>query len=82
MKTQNKIILFLTSIFLAYILVFSGFIFFSISDYSYTDFYKRLEIRAITMAKIELEDDQDINVVKEIRQDFLEELPNEKITII
>lgn len=34
------------------------------------------------MAKIELEDDQDINVVKEIRQDFLEELPNEKITII
>ena len=82
MKTQNKIILFLTSIFLAYILVFSGFIFFSISDYSYTDFYKRLEIRAITMAKIELEDDQDINAVKEIRQDFLEELPNEKITII
>ncbi len=82
MKTQNKIILFLTSLFLAYILVFSGFIFFSISDYSYTDFYKRLEIRAITMAKIELEDDQDINVVKEIRQDFLEELPNEKITII
>ncbi|MAG86471.1 MAG: two-component sensor histidine kinase [Flavobacteriaceae bacterium] len=62
--------------------MFSGFIFFSISDYSYTDFYKRLEIRAITMAKIELEDDQDINVVKEIRQDFLEELPNEKITII
>ncbi|WBL21510.1 HAMP domain-containing sensor histidine kinase [Zunongwangia sp. HRR-M8] len=82
MKTQNKIILFLTSIFLAYILVFSGFIYFSISDYSYTDFYKRLEIRAITMAKIELEDDQDINAVKEIRQDFLEELPNEKITII
>lgn len=82
MKTQNRIIIFLTSVFFAYILIFSGVIYYSISSYAYTDFYKRLEIRAITMAKIQLENNQDIDVVKEIRQDFLEKLPDEKITLI
>tara|TARA_R110002020_G_scaffold21009_1_gene71039 strand:+ start:2069 stop:3442 length:1374 start_codon:yes stop_codon:yes gene_type:complete len=82
MKTQNKLIIFLTAIFVTYILFFSGFIYYSLSNYSYTDFYKRLEIRAVTAAKIELENAQDINAIKDIRQEFLEILPNEKIIII
>ncbi|MFI2744025.1 ATP-binding protein [Zhouia sp. PK063] len=81
MKTQNKIILFFTSITFTYILIFSLFIYYLISNYTYTDFYKRLEIRAITMAKIELEEHQDINAVKEIRREFLEPLQKEQVDI-
>jgi len=82
MKTQTKIILFLSSIFLLFTLIFSGFIYYSIANYSYDDFFKRLEIRAITTATIKLESGNDTRAVKEIRQEYLEELPFEKITII
>ena len=82
MTTQTKIVLLLSSIFLTYTAIFSVFIYYSISNYAYNDFYKRLEIRAITTAKIELENVQDINAVKEIRQEYLEKLPDEKIELI
>lgn len=82
MKTQTKIILLLSSIFLLFTLIFSGFIYYSIANYSYDDFFKRLEIRAITTATIKLESGNDTRAVKEIRQEYLEELPYEKITII
>ncbi|TRZ45276.1 sensor histidine kinase [Robertkochia solimangrovi] len=82
MKTPNRIILLLTGLFFLMLLGFGGFVYFFINNYRYTDFYKRLEIRAITMAKLELEKDEDLDVVKEIRQDFLEHLPNEKIIVI
>ncbi len=82
MKTQTKIILFLSSIFLLFILIFSGFIYYSIANYSYDDFFKRLEIRAITTATIQLENGNDTRTIQEIRQEYLEELPYEKITII
>lgn len=82
MKTQTKIIIFLSSIFLLFTIIFSGFIYYSIANYSYDDFYKRLEIRAITSATIQLENDFDTRTVKEIRKEYLEQLPNEKITII
>src|SRR5690606_25946640 len=82
MKPQTKIILFLSSIFLLFTLIFSGFIYYSIANYSYDDFFKRLEIRAITTATIKLESGNDTRAVKEIRQEYLEELPFEKITII
>ncbi|WP_417289812.1 hypothetical protein [Corallibacter sp.] len=81
MRTQTKIILFLSSIFLLFTLMFSGFIYYSISNYSYDDFYKRLEIRSITTATIKLENRDDTRTVKEIRQEYLEQLPNEKINI-
>ncbi len=82
MKTQNKLIFFLTTIFFFYLLIFSGFIYYALNNYSYTDFYKRLEIRAATAAKIELEKHSDIDAVREIRQDYLELLPEEQIIII
>tara|TARA_R110000796_G_scaffold252631_3_gene389364 strand:- start:25671 stop:27041 length:1371 start_codon:yes stop_codon:yes gene_type:complete len=83
MKTKTKIVLFFASIFTLYILIFSGFIYYSISIYSYNDFYKRLELRAITTAKIELEQPHpEITTIKEFRQGYLEELPNEKSYIL
>ena len=79
MKTKTKIVLFFASIFTLYILIFSGFIYYSISIYSYNDFYKRLELRAITTAKIELDQTHpEITTIKQFRQGYLEKLPNEK----
>ncbi len=75
MKIHNRIIYALIGIFLIYTLLFSGFIYYSISNYSFTDFYKRLEIRAITAAKITLEKPKDVSVIRELRKDYLEKLP-------
>lgn len=82
MKLQNKIVYILLTAFLGYTLLFSGFIYYSISRFSFADFYKRLEIRAITTAKIELEGQRDSNIVQQLRQDYLETLPNENHLIL
>lgn len=82
MKSKTKIILFLTAIFLSMIVLYSGFIYYASANYSFVDFYKRLEIRAVTTAKIALESEQDINAIREVKQEYLEQLPNEKISIL
>jgi len=82
MKLQNKIVYILLTAFLGYTLLFSGFIYYSISRFSFADFYKRLEIRAITTAKIELEGHGDSNIVQQLRQEYLETLPNEDHLIL
>ncbi|RAI89314.1 sensor histidine kinase [Algoriphagus yeomjeoni] len=82
MKLQNKIIYILLTAFIGYTLLFSGFIYYSISIFAFTDFYKRLEIRAIATAKIELEKQKDSNVVQQLRQDYLEPLANEQHLIL
>ncbi|GAB3652210.1 HAMP domain-containing sensor histidine kinase [Echinicola sediminis] len=81
MKIQNKIIYVLLIIFFSYTLLFSGLIYYSISNYAFTDFYKRLEIRAITTAKSQLEKEEGGNVIRELRQEYLEKLPDESIKI-
>ncbi len=82
MKLQTKLILILIGIFFTYSLLFSGFIYYSISNYAFTDFYKRLEIRAATTAKIQLEPQNEVSSVREIRQDYLEKLPNQREFVI
>ena len=82
MKLQNKIVYILLTAFLGYTLLFSGFIYYSISQFSFADFYKRLEIRAVATAKIELEGQRDSNIVQQLRQDYLETLPNESHVIL
>ncbi len=82
MKLQNKIVYILLTAFLGYTLLFSGFIYYSISHFSFVDFYKRLEIRAIATAKIELENPNENNVVQQLRQEYLEVLPNESHLIL
>ncbi|PIB34710.1 two-component sensor histidine kinase [Reichenbachiella sp. 5M10] len=81
MKIQNKIIAVLLVVFVSYTLLFSGFIYYSIFDYAFMDFYKRLEIRAITTAKIFVEHETEVQVISELRQEYLEKLPDEKIDI-
>jgi signal transduction histidine kinase len=82
MKSKTKIILLLTITFLSMIVLYSGFIYYASANYSFVDFYKRLEIRAVTTAKIALESEQDINAIREVKQEYLEQLPNEKISIL
>ncbi|MEC7263452.1 MAG: HAMP domain-containing sensor histidine kinase [Bacteroidota bacterium] len=78
MKIHYRIIYLLISVFFIYTLLFSGFIYYSISNFAFTDFYKRLEIRAATTAKIQLDNPDNASIIKEIRQEYLEKLPNQK----
>ncbi|HMO60606.1 MAG TPA: ATP-binding protein [Ferruginibacter sp.] len=77
MKTQSKTTILLLSAFFAIILIFSVFIYLSVSNYSYEDFYKLLEIRAITTAKTELEENVSPDA-RDLRDEFFEKLPHEK----
>ncbi len=77
MKIHNRIIYLLITVFVLYTVLFSAFIYYSISNYAYTDFYKRLEIRAAVTAKIKLERPNDVNSIMEVGQEYLEKLPNQ-----
>ncbi len=76
MKTQTKIAAIFFVISLAIIVVTSGLVYFFIIRYSFTDFFKRLEIRAVVAARYTLEDEA--AVLEEVRQQHLEKLPEEK----
>lgn len=82
MKTRIKIILILVSIFVTLILGFSIVVYVLNSQYTYSDFYKRLEIRSITSAKIELDHKSTADLIREFKGDYLEPLLDENHTII
>lgn len=77
MKVQLKLILLLFGFFIVIIVAYSAVIYYSASQYSYKDFYKRLEIRAITTAKIYL-DEENTAAIEELRSKYLERLSNER----
>jgi signal transduction histidine kinase len=76
MKTQTKIAAIFFVISLAIMVVFSGLVYYFNIRYSFTDFYKRLEIRAVVAAKSELE--EAVAAFEEVRKQHLEKLPEEK----
>lgn len=76
MKTRNRIILLLSSIMLAVILLFSGFIYVFISHFAFTDFYERLETRANYAARIRLDPDN-LHLVR-FKTNYLVKLPRER----
>ncbi len=80
MKTQPKTVLLLLLSFLIIILIFSGFVYVAVSNYSHADFYKLLEIRALTTAKAELSggESENLNGIIELRDEFFEKLPHEE----
>lgn len=63
---------------LSIILLLSASVYYVSSQYSFTDFYKRLEIRAIFNAKTSLEPETKASAFKELRDQHLEVLPGEK----
>ena len=82
MRTRIKIILILVTIFVTLISGFSIFIYALNSQYTFADFYKRLEIRSYTSAKIELDHKSTADLIREFKGEFLEPLLEEKHTII
>ncbi len=78
MKIQIKTTLILLTAFLSIIILFSGFVYLSVSNYSYEDFYKLLEIRAVTAAKVELDKEGSSQELIALRNEFFEKLPQEK----
>lgn len=83
MKSQTKIALLFSSGCLLIILLLSISVYYFSTQYSFTDFYKRLEIRAIFKAKSTLEsEDIKAQAFKEVREQHLEILPEEKDYVI
>jgi signal transduction histidine kinase len=78
LKTQTKTILILVAAFVSIIMLFGGFVYFSVANYSHQEFYKLLEIRAFTAAKAELDKESDQQQIKDLRTEFFEKLPNEQ----
>ncbi len=79
MKTQLKIALFLIATNIMMLLLFGGSIYYFLYNYSYTDFYKRLETRATIAAKYNFDADKvTAESFKTIREEHLERLTEEK----
>ena len=77
MKTQTKTTLLLISPFLLIILTFSVFIYLSLSSFSKNYFFELLEIRALTVAKVSLENQKNPVEIAKLTKDFTEKLPYE-----
>ena len=83
MNTQFKTIVSLLAAFLVFIFLFSGFIYYSIINYSNDSFLKLLEIKALTASKtLENLGENNLNTLNEIRSEFFDDLPNRKEYII
>lgn len=79
MKTQTKIAIIFFLVSLSTIVLLSASIYFFVIQYSFTDFYKRLEIRGVVTAKAELDNEEASQaVLQEVRNMHLEKLPEEK----
>lgn len=82
MTNYTKKLIFLSVILLCYFSVFLGFIYYSISNYAFTDFYKRLNLRRdIAAQSLEINDKQK-NQDALLKNGLLEELINQQQYII
>lgn len=79
MKTQLKIALFLIITNIIIVLLFGGTIYYFSYNYSYADFYKRLQTRATISAKYNFDKESiDAESYRSIRREHLEKLNEEK----
>ena len=78
MSIQKKVALLFFTLNVSVILLLSGAIFYFVHDFTFGDFYKRLEARVNISAQMyHLSDRDSLGVYKEIRQRYLEVLTNE-----
>lgn len=83
MKTQTKIALLLGILCISIVILFSTIIYYFLNNYSYVDFYKRLETRVRISAKYNFNSDTlDAAYLKSIKNQHLEKLEKEKEYII
>lgn len=78
MKTQTRIALLFFLLTLGIMAVLNVAIYYFVAEYTFADFYKRLETRAALAARIKLEHESESTAAfQEIRDRILEKLPNE-----
>ncbi len=83
MKTKSKIVLLLFVSNVLIVLLFSTGVYYFLNEYSYLDFYKRLETRASIAAKYNLDSDTlNSEALMELRNQHLERLTDEKEYLI
>lgn len=83
MKTQSKIALLLFCSNLIIVLIFGLGVYYFFNKYSFVDFYKRLQTRAIITAKYNLEQDAlNAEAFKTIREQYFEKLQQEREYLI
>lgn len=79
MKKQNEIALVFFLVAVTTVILLSAGVYFFIIRYSFSDFYKRLEIRGVVTAKATLDHEEaSASVLREVREMHLEQLPEEK----
>ena len=75
MSIQRKVALLFLAFTVSIILILSGAIFYFVHQFTFEDFYKRLEARVNIASQIQHSNDKDsVGMVKEIRQRYLEKL--------
>lgn len=79
MTIQTKTAILFAAITASVILLLSAFIYYFTTRVAFTDFYKRLEIRAYIAARVRFEQDEtSVTAYSDIRREHLEILPGEK----
>lgn len=79
MNTQTRIALVFFLITFGIIVLLSGAVYYFVTEYTFSDFYKRLETRAVLSARITLKDESiPPDLLQEMRNQILEKLPQEE----
>jgi signal transduction histidine kinase len=78
MKSNTRIALAFFLVTLAIMIVLSGAVYYFVTQYTYSDFYKRLQTRAVLTARIAFDSDSSSVAYQQMREQILEKLPQEK----
>ncbi|TDO23189.1 sensor histidine kinase [Pedobacter duraquae] len=82
MKLQTKITLVFFSITTIGLVLMNAAIFYFVSEFSFDDFFKRLEARVNLAAEIKIHPDENSIPYQEVRNRYLEKLPQEREYIV
>lgn len=79
MKTHTKLALIFFCLALAALVMLGAGVYYLTDRYSFSDFYKHLEIRAVVMARTTLDHEEaSVQILQEVRELHLEKLPEER----
>lgn len=78
MRSNTRIALVFFLITLAVMVVLSAAVYYFVTEYTYTDFYKRLQTRALLTARITFDSDSSSTAYQQMREQILEKLPQEE----
>lgn len=78
MRSNTRIAFVFFMVTLAIMIVLSTAVYYFVTEYTYTDFYKRLQTRAALTARIALDSDSSSIAYQQMREQILEKLPQEE----